>query len=214
MVRINFDQFIWLAEQEAKKLDTTTKLIYYSAHKQLSDAYSIAATHARETEELDEPDRSYYIDLLAEEYREQRAALAAMTLALLWRTVKFYLDSMVAWLENRFPPQFSPTGKSELDRTVDEYRSRFGVELEGLSHFATVREVVLARNSALHNGGQPIHDYMDRTERHCLDQGGHLNLTPELLETLVGELKQFITELGREMSRATQQSKTSELTGS
>ncbi|PSH02746.1 MAG: hypothetical protein CXZ00_15875 [Acidobacteria bacterium] len=196
MVQINFNWFRWFAEQEAKKLDTTIKPIFHSAYKQLSDANVIAARDAREAAELAEPDRSKYLDWLAEEWREQRGALAAMTFALLWRAVKAHLKSIVNCLGCRFPLQ-SPLTGSELDKLVAEYRSRFGVRLEELPHFATVREIVLARNSSLHNEGQPSADYINQTEHRCLDEVGHLNLTPELLEGLVEELKQFTAALAR-----------------
>ncbi len=202
MVRVNFDQFLWLAEQEAKKLDTTAKPIYCSAYKQLSDAYAIAAKGARETEGLDEPDRSYYLDWLKEEYQQQRVALAAMTFALLERAIRLYLRSMLSWVGNGSRDGPLP---ENLRNIVAEYHRRLGISVETLHHFATVREVVLARNSALHTEGQPSKDYMQQTERRFLDELGDLNLAPELLETLVEELKQFVTELGQEMSQAARQ---------
>jgi hypothetical protein len=201
MVRLNFNVILWEAEQAGEKLDKTAKPIYYSAYRQLYDSYAIAAKAARENGHLDESDRSYYLDWLAEEYREQCAALAAMTFALLWRAIRFHLESMKNLLGKRFTPQYSPAGKSELERFVNEFQSRFGVRLEGLCHFATVREVVLARNSTLHSSDGPSKDYKEQTRNRCVGQFGELNLTPELLEMLVEELKQFIRELGAEMSR-------------
>jgi len=204
MVRIRFDYFLWLAEQQAKKLDTTARPIYFSAYKQLADAYGIAAKDARETEELDETDRSYQLNWLKEEYQQQRVALAAMTFALLERTVNLHMRSMLGLVGNRFrhapPPE-------KLHKIIVEYQSQFGIRVKGLLHYDTVREVVLARNGALHTEGLPSADYMQQTEKRCLDELGYLNLTPELLDTFVEELKQFVTELGQEMSEATQRSK-------
>jgi hypothetical protein len=198
MVRIDFDLVLWLSEQEAKKLDTTAKPIYYSAYNQLYDAYRIAVGNAKAAEGLDAADRSSYLDWLAQEYQQQRAALAAMTFALLARTVVQYLGSMLRLDRRHFRLQLPP---ENLDKLIAEYQSTLGISLEGLFHFATVREVVLARNSALHPGGKSIEDYMLKTEKRCLDEFGNINLTPELLEALVAELKQFVTELGREMSQ-------------
>jgi len=202
MVWINFDHFLWLAEQGAKKLDTTAKPIYQSAYKQLSDAYELAAKDARETGGLDEPDRSNYLDWLKEEYQQQRVALAAMTFAVLERTVRLHMRSMLSWTGNRreAPPQ-------SLDKIIVEYQSRFGISVKGLSHYDAVREVVLARNAALHTEGLPSEDYMQQTGKRCLDELGSLNLSPELLDAFVEELKRFVTELGLEMSLATRRSK-------
>jgi hypothetical protein len=208
MVRVSFDQFLWLAEQEAKKLDSTAKPIYHSAHEQLFDAYITSTKAANETTDLHEPDRSIYLDWLAEEYRQQRVALAAMTFAALARTVVLHLKSLLNWVGGQFPIQFPVQGSSELDRIIAEYQSRFRITLEELPHFATVREVVLARNSALHGEGQPSDHYIKRTEARCLDDSGDLNFTPELLDTFVEELKLFIAEVGKRMSEITQRLKT------
>jgi hypothetical protein len=201
MVQLNFNVLLWDAEQECEKLDRTAKPIYYSAYRQLSSNHANAANAARDNGQLEEPDRSYYLDWLAEEYREQCTALAAMTFALLWRAIKFHLELMTKVLGNRFPTQHPPKGKSELDRLVNEYHCRFGVRLEDLPYFATVREVVLARNNTLHPSNGPTKDYKEQTENRCLDHFGGLNLTPDLLQVLVEELKQFIRGLGSELSR-------------
>lgn len=203
MVQLNFDVLLWDAEQECEKLDKTAKPIYHSAYRQLSDNYAIAAKAVSENGHIEEPDRSHYLDWLAEEYREQCAALAAMTFALLWTVVKFYLESLKRLLGNRYPSKSSPTGKSELDKLINEFHSRFGVRLNELTHFATVREVVLARNCTLHSSNGPSKDYKEQTTNRYVGQFGELNLTPELLETLIEELKQFIRGLGSEMSRVT-----------
>jgi hypothetical protein len=204
MVPIKFDYFLWSAGQQVKKLETTARPIYHSAYKQLADAYGIAVKDARETEDLDEPDRSYHINWLKEEYQQQRVALAAMTFALLERTVNLYMRSMLSLVGNR--SRLAPLPE-KLHKIIAEYQSRFGLSVKELLHYGTVQEVVLARNCALHTEGRPSGDYLQQTRKRWLDEFGYLNLTPEWLDTLIEELKHFVTELGREMSQAAQRSK-------
>lgn len=204
MGQLNFNVLVWDAEQEGNKLDRTVKPIYYSAYRQLTDNYAITARAAKEGGHLEEPDRSFYLDWLLEEYQEQCAALAAMTFALLWRAVKSYLESVKRLLGNRYPSQSKYEGKSDLDKLVNEFQSRFRVRLNELPCFATVREVVLARNCTLHPSNGTSEDYKKQTRNRCVGQFGELNLTPELMEMLVEELKQFIRALGSEMSQAIQ----------
>jgi hypothetical protein len=67
--------------------------------------------------------------------------------------------------------------------------------LDELAHFGTVREVVLARNSIFHGAGSPSGDYLEQTKARFLDEAMAINLTPELVDTIVTELKEFYVAL-------------------
>ena len=194
MAWINFDWFQWDAEQRGKGLDTTVKAIYDVAYKQFEKAHSDDLKGA-ESPDLDENDRGNYIDFLNEEFRGQRAALALMTLSLLTKSMVLHLKQITNGLNQQFPAHGKVEGKSELERIISEYQQRFGVPLESLAHFATVREVVLARNSLFHGDGSPSKDYLEKTEARFLDQSGEINLTSELVNTTIGELKEFLLAL-------------------
>jgi hypothetical protein len=194
MTWINFDWFQWDAEQRGKGLDTTVKAIYDVAHQQFEKAHSDDLKGA-ESPDLDENDRGNYIDFLNEEFRGQRAALALMTLSLLTKSMVLHFKQITNGLNKQFPASGEVKGKSELERIVSEYQQRFGISLENLAHFATVREIVLARNSVFHGDGSPSKDYMEKTNARFLDEVGQINLTSELLNTSIAELKEFLLAL-------------------
>ena len=205
MVWLNFDWFNYNAQQQCKSLDEIVKPIYDGAYAQFERAYVEDPKGASALDEVEDADRDSYEDFLREEFREQRAALATMTFSLLAKSVTLHLKQMTKWLDRRFPQQSEAAGKSELDRLVSEYRSRFGIDIEKLPRFATVREVVLARNSILHNDGQPTTDYLEQTEARFLDEVRQVNLTTELLGMAISELREFLTALGeafKEMAEA------------
>lgn len=205
MVWLNFDWFNYNAQQQCKSLDEIVKPIYDGAYGQFERALSEDLKGADALDEVEDADRGSYEDFLREEFREQRAALATMTFSLLAKSVTLHLKEMTRWLDKRFPRQSEVGGKSELDRLASEYRSRFEIDIEMLPHFSTLREVVLARNSILHNEGQPTNDYLEQTEARFLDEAHEINLTPELLGTAISELKEFLAALGvafKEMAEA------------
>jgi len=72
-------------------------------------------------------------------------------------------------------------GKSELLRLVTGYNAPFNIDLDKIEGFEMVREVDLARNYCLHNGGAPTEDYMTLTKQQLLDKMVNLNLTPKQL---------------------------------
>jgi hypothetical protein len=57
--------------------------------------------------------------------------------------------------------------------------------------FDTVREIELARHCCLHNEGSPTKHYEKQTAQRLLDANGIINLTPDQLDSIVGELSQF-----------------------
>jgi hypothetical protein len=151
-----------------------------------------------ESPDLDENDRRNYIDFLNEEFRGQKAALALMTLSLLTKSMvlHFYISRQITnGLNKQFAARGEVKGKSELERIVSEYQQRLGISLENLAHFATVREIVLARNSVFHGDGSPSKDYMEKTNARFLDEVGQINLTSDLLNTSIAELKEFLLAL-------------------
>jgi hypothetical protein len=194
MTWINFNWFKWNAEQQGNSLDKTVKGIYEVAYKQFEKSYTDDLKGADESG-LEAQDRHNYKDFLHEEFRDQRAALALMTLSVLAKSLVLQLKQTAHGLNRNFPRQGDFKGKSELDRLAAEYQQRFGIVLDELAHFGTVREVVLARNSIFHGAGSPSGDYLEQTKARFLDEAMAINLTPELVDTIVTELKEFYVAL-------------------
>jgi hypothetical protein len=123
---------------------------------------------------------------------EQRKALAAMAIALLASQMKSFLDEQTfRWHKTHPADPKGYAGKSELLKQVTEYRARFNIDLEKIGGFDTVCEIALARNCCLHKGGLPDEDYNTKTKQRFLDDNGAISLTPEQLNTIIGELSQF-----------------------
>src|SRR6185437_3522847 len=126
-----FDWFQWDAEQRAKGLDATVKAIYDVAYLKFEKAHS-DDLKGTESLDLDENDRGNYIDFLNEEFRDQRAALALVTLSLLAKSMVLHFKQITNGLNRQFPARGEVKGKSELERIVSEYQQRFSISLESL----------------------------------------------------------------------------------
>lgn len=131
---------------------------------------------------------------------EQREALAAMAIALLASLNKSFLDAQKRMLNKTHPADKTYTRK-HLFRQIEEYSDRFKIDLTTVEGFSTVREIELARNCCLHKGGSPNEDYKAQTKQRLLDANGIINLTPEQLDLIIGELSQFGKSLVTLMSQ-------------
>ena len=143
---------------------------------------------------------SQIINYEDERWIEQRGALAAMALALLASLTKSFLDDEKGWMDKTHPPDPKGyAGKAQLFKQVTEYKARFGIDLEKLDGFETVREVELARHCCLHRGGVPNKDYKNKTKNRLLSEYGNIDMTREQLDLLIKELSRFGDLLSAEM---------------
>ena len=193
---INFDWLKWHADQFGQRLDETILPIYRNAFKLFSDERDKHKTeaHAPDTPaaRLDEGELWSYLGWLDEEFRARRVALAMMIFALLAREIESFLDEFLRAVGREFPTDEKFGGKSKLLKRCAEYQARFGFDIQKGAGFDTVREIVLARNDAVHFESVPQKDYLAQTETRFLDEAGQLSLTPELLIQVSGELKVFV----------------------
>jgi hypothetical protein len=90
--------------------------------------------------------------------------------------------------------------KKHLPRQIAEYNDRFKIDLTTVEGFETVREIELARHCCLHNQGSPTKHYKKQTAQRLLDTNGIINLTPDQLDSIIGELSQFGKSLNALMS--------------
>ena len=110
-------------------------------------------------------------------------ALATMALTMISSTSKSFLDQMKRGFEKSCPPD--PKGyqsSSQLQKRVAEYKSRFGVDLEKITTFDTIREIELARNCCVHENGKLTDDYVEQTRQRIVGEGGYINMTPEIMD--------------------------------
>jgi hypothetical protein len=212
----NIDWLDFELREYQESLHNRVHEAYHAAHKVLDDAYRVGKKKLEaELGEKDRPDddeREWDAQLIDyEDYRwlDQQEALAAMALALLASLTKSFLDEQKGRSLNKsHPPDpkgYGGKGKSQLLKQIDEYKARFGVDLERLECFETVREVELARNSCLHNEGTPTEDYLKFTQKRLLDERGSINVTPKQLDTMIDELSRFgdwLNKAMREVSKA------------
>ena len=182
---------------------------YRAAYNVLESAYRAENEKLEQdlTASTDDEDRelnSQIINYENDRWREQREALAAMALALLATLNKSFLDAEKGWnLNKSHPPDPKGYGgkrQSQLVKQVIEYKSRFGVDLETLDGFETVREVELARHCCLHNEGEPTTDYFTLTKTRLLNGRFNISLTPEQLDSFIDELSRFGDRLSAGMT--------------
>lgn len=137
-----------------------------------------------------------------EEYRwgEQTQALAAMALTLTASANKSFLDQMKRLFSGTHPPDPKPyPGRSQLFKQISEYKARFGVELDKITAFETVREVELARNCCVHDEGRLSEDYSKQTRQRLVGTHGYIDITPDLLTTFLLEISEFARELSAQI---------------
>jgi hypothetical protein len=140
--------------------------------------------------------------LMYSDYRwdEQSRALAAMALGLFASQNKLFLDSVKRLFDQLYPRKKKGyPGKSNLHKEIAEYKSRFGVDLCKLEGFETVREVGLARDCCLHNGGVPTREYRAQTGQRLIGHDDRIALAPDLLDVLILEISAFSRDLASKL---------------
>jgi hypothetical protein len=200
MVWINFDWLKYESEQFQESLNHRIRDAYLAAHSVLEKAYGetkekLYGELNKATDEESHELTSQVIDY--EEFRwiYQTEALAAMALTLLASQMKSFLDEQKQRFNKTHPPDPKYAGTSELLKLATEYHARFNIDLERIEGFETVREVSLARNCCVHKGSIPSEDYKTQTKQRLLNNNGNISLTPEQLDSIIGELSQFANSL-------------------
>jgi hypothetical protein len=167
----------------------------FRARKQL---YELEAAEAKNDAMFE--DTIQQITYVEFRWDEQTQALAVMALSLLATLNKSFLDQLKALFDKSHAPDPKGyDGKSELQRRIAEYYARFGIALEKLDAFETVREVELARNCCLHCQGEVTDDYRNQTQQRLVGNDGKINITPELLDRVIVELARFSRELSDQL---------------
>lgn len=209
MVWLNFDLFKFEGQMFQDSLNHRVREAYLAAYSVLEKAYSERQEELYKqlssiTEDVDGEQRALTEEVIGyEEIRwlEQREALAAMAIALLASLNKSFLDAQKRMLNKTRPSEKDYKGKKHLFRQIAEYNNRFKIDLTTVEGFETVREIELARNCCLHEGGSPDENYKTQTKQRFLDANGIINLTPEQLDSIIGELSQFGKSLTTRMSQ-------------
>lgn len=113
-------------------------------------------------------------------WSDQTEALAAMALTMIASTNKSFLDGIKRLFEKAYPSH--PRGyqaPSQLERRIAEYRSRFGIDLETITSFDTIREIELARNCCVHEDGKVTNDYVTQTRKRMARENGPASTMPK-----------------------------------
>jgi hypothetical protein len=208
MTWLEFDLFKFEAHMFQESLTHRVREAYLAAYSVLAKAFGETTEELyKNLNEITEDDDGESVAMATdvihyEEIRwlEQREALAAMAIALLASLNKSFLDAQKRMLKKTHPANKTYRG-DHLFRQIEEYDDRFKIDLTTVEGFNTVREIELARHCCLHNEGSPTKDYETQTARRLLDANGIINLTPEQLDLLIGELSQFGKSLTALMSQ-------------
>jgi hypothetical protein len=167
----------WFFEHEAEYFATRLQKLVLELHEfageRLDGVYSKEIEEAERDEALDADNCADYQRYLRREQIEQQRALSTMALTMLASLIESFLDEARTRLDqNAFPSAKTYRGKSKLLRRITEYEERFRIDLTSLPGFDALREVVLARNSCVHENGHPSADYLAQTQHRFLEEVG------------------------------------------
>jgi hypothetical protein len=133
-------------------------------------------------------------------WNEQTGALAAMALTMISSANKSFLDQMKGLVGKSCPPDPKGyQGSSQLQKRVAEYKSRFGIDLEKITTFDTIREIELARNCCVHESGKLTNEYVEQTKQRIVGEDGYINMTPRLMDELLLEIADCSRQLCTQM---------------
>jgi hypothetical protein len=197
-----------------ESLRRRVRAAYHAAQEVLENEYrrgkeKLEQSLKQQRDEEDDLNWGLHKNLVYEDesWLEQREALAAMALTLLASLTKSFLDERKGHLNKTHPPDlkgYGGKGVSQLVKQVREYKARFNVDLEKLDFFETVREIELARNACVHKEGLPTEDYRTQTKMRLSNGLDNINLTPNLLDSLIDELSRFADSLGKGLKKVRQ----------
>ena len=109
-----------------------------------------------------------YKQLERETARDRERLCGWFVLIYLVMLLELKLEKLQSFLDKTHPPEASYSGKGWLVRTTNEYRLRFAIDLKNYVRFPLIREIVIARNAIVHNGGKPTSDYLELPNRRFL----------------------------------------------
>lgn len=163
----------WFFEHESEhfvgRLDRLVLEIHRLATEQLRAVYTAESEGA--AKDLGEDDLPSYENFLEREHRDQRRALSTMALTMLASLLESFLDEARTRLDPAvFPAAKKYPGDGVLLKRVSEFKARFLIDLTTLPGFDVVQEVVLARNSCVHEEGHPSEDYLSQTQHRFLEE--------------------------------------------
>lgn len=201
----------WLAfecvEFEAE-LDELLVTLYKSASEKLREVNSVLLKRAdeeiaRSASEVEHDDAWLAKEWEAQQARERERILGGLTTAYLVAVFMARLRSLKQHFDKTHPPAPPYIGGSELDRLVSEYSQRFRVDLEkSPTEFSHFRELVLARNSFLHNEGVPSKDYFPKFPKpKYVDEEGKIWFSAEHFRETVETSKRYLVWLVEELMR-------------
>jgi hypothetical protein len=161
----------------------------------------ICEDYVEETENDEEfADANCDLSFENDRWSDQNEALAAMALTMIASLNKSFLDGIKRLFENSCPSD--PKGcqaPSQLERRIVEYRSRFGIDLQTIPSLDTIREIELARNCCVHEGGKLTNDYVKQTRKRMAGENGYISMTQALLDQLLLEIADFSRTLCKQM---------------
>ncbi len=194
-----FDYFELEASDFAMDLDDLVVLLHGTAREGLKPLHNErvrqATEHLRSTGREEDADLAFQVEGWEEERAAERERiLGGLMIAYLVLTLLTKLSHLKGYFDKTHPPSTNYEGKSKLDKLVNEYRQRFGVDMEASPlAFTQIRELVLARNSVMHSDGWPDDEYKAQFPgQRFVDEMGKINLSEKQFAEAVEGLKEFV----------------------
>jgi hypothetical protein len=177
-MRLRFDPLAWEYEEFKMQLDQVLVPFHEAAIIELQKIHSEKEEALREA--MSEPAKlgdegewqlqRDYQRLEGQIAKERERLSGWLALVYLVIILDLKLEKLKSLLDESRPPTGKYQGKSQLERTIDEYQKRFDIHLESHPNFPFIRELVLARNAVVHNAGKPTNDYLKLPNPHFLDK--------------------------------------------
>lgn len=203
----NIDLFFLESTIFKERLCTSVERIHGSALGQLNSVYADVSKdlHRKATcEGWSDEGIAQYDDYLEYEKLEQVRAIATMALAMIGALIEALLKHARTHLDKSHPRtkgHYGKTRDSYLIQLVEEYRERFGINLCEIKGFKTAQQIVLARNSCLHNDCVPTRDYLTQTDTRLLDAECKIDLKPAQLRQFIEEISEFADSLYKKLDQ-------------
>ena len=145
-----------------------------------------------------------YESYLEDLFNEQIRTLACMSFAMMESKLMLFLKRYVPQqIDKQEEPEDCEKAKdASFDRFRKKYKRARSIDFNNLLGFALCKEVVLARNSCIHNDGYPHKHYLEQTEQHFIGDDGRLTLNEETLLLAANGLKSFVNALANALNQS------------
>lgn len=138
---------------------------------------------------------------------QRNQALGSLALDLLASRLKTSLRDATRFFSSSHPAKNKYRGDGWLDKVRNEYKDRFNIDFEKLTAFASVRELVLARNAGIHReNGDIVSEYRKKVAcPQFLNADAQFSVELDEFKNFSAEIKRFVKSVVEELKKVKKQ---------